>query len=89
MVHTTTQNTQLMIILNNRPDVMKDIISIDEVDDEQLEEYNKWLHWYNHLTQFEKDIYYLNKIGYNGSQIAKLYDCSKSTIYSKLTKLKR
>ena len=88
MVHTTTQNEKLMKILSDRPSIMQDLIDYNDLDDEQIRQYNKWLHWYNHLSQFDRDIFYLYTIGYTGYDIAKLYDCSQSLIYSKLKRIK-
>ena len=77
-----------MKILSDRPSIMQDLIDYNDLDDDQIRQYNKWLHWYNHLSQFDRDIFYLYTIGYTGYDIANLYDCSQSLIYSKLKRIK-
>lgn len=90
MIHmqkTTTQNDRLKMILNERPDILNTFIDLEQLDDDQLKEYYKFMKWYDSLSQQDKDIYYLIQI-YGIPETARLLDCSYSFIYSKSRKLK-
>ncbi len=90
MIHmqkTTTQNDRLKTILNDRPTIMKTLLNEEDLDDDQLKDYYKFMRWYDSLSQSNKDIYYLIQI-YGIPETARLLDCSYSFIYSKSKKLK-
>lgn len=90
MIHmqkTTTQNDRLKTILNDRPTIMKTLLYEEDLDDDQLKDYYKFMKWYDSLSQSDKDIYYLIQI-YGIPETARLLDCSYSFIYSKSRKIK-
>lgn len=87
MQTTTTQNEKLKKILNDRQTIMETLLYGEDLDDERLSEYYKFMKWYDSLSQLDKDIFYLIQI-YGIPETAQLLDCSYSFIYSKSKKLK-
>lgn len=87
MKKTTTQNEKLKKILSDRPTIMNTLLYEEDLDDERLSEYYKFMRWYDSLSQLDKDIFYLCQI-YTVKEVAELLDCSYSFIYMKKQKLK-
>lgn len=87
MKKTTTQNEKLKTILSDRPTIMNTLLYEEDLDDDQLKDYYKFMRWYDNLSQLDKDIFYLIQI-YGIPETARLLDCSYSFIYSKSRKLK-
>lgn len=83
MKHYTTQNEKLLKILNDRPQIMQDAVDISQLDDSQLLDYQQFTRWYDNLSQFDKDLFYLLSIGYSVREVSELFDCSQSLIYQK------
>ena len=88
MIRTITNNADLLKVLSERKDVMGTLIHNTELDDSDLCTYNRFMNWYNNLSQLDKDIFYLltqRSVG----EIAKLLNTSVGYVYNKKRELEK
>lgn len=98
MIKTVSNNTELLKILSDRPDVLSTAISNEgpfaysiqntELDDSDLCIYENFVQWYSHLSQLDKDIFYLLS-QLPVAEIARLLECSVGFVYNKKRELEQ
>lgn len=88
MIRNITNNAELLKVLSGRKDVMDTLIHNTELDDSDLCTYNRFMNWYNSLSQLDKDIFYLLTQLPVG-EIAKLLNTSVGYVYNKKRELEK
>lgn len=88
MIRTITNNAALLKILNERKEVMSALLQDTELDDSDLCTYNRFMNWYDSLSQLDKDIFYLLSQLPVG-EIAKLLNTSVGYVYNKKRELEK
>ena len=88
MIKTVSNNTELLKILSDRPDVLSTVIQNTELDDSELCIYENFVQWYSHLSQLDKDIFYLLS-QLPVAEIARLLECSVGFVYNKKRELEQ
>lgn len=88
MIKTVSNNTELLKILSDRPDVLSTAIQNTELDDSELCIYENFVQWYSHLSQLDKDIFYLLS-QLPVAEIARLLECSVGFVYNKKRELEQ
>ena len=88
MIKTVSNNTELLKILSDRPDVLSTAIQNTELDDSELCIYENFVQWYSHLSQLDKDVFYLLS-QLPVAEIARLLECSVGFVYNKKRELEQ
>lgn len=84
---TAIHNDQLCEALKDRKSVLSTLVEEQELDDSQLNIYNRFQEWYNSLSQLDKDLFYLLSV-YSVAEISTLQDCSKGYLFKKRNELR-